>query len=106
MGMAVSVDVRDDVVGRPGLGAVVDWLHHVDATFSPYLDDSAITRLGRGEVALAEVTAEVREVLLRCEELRIATGGAFDALAVPAPNGTTLDPSGLVKGWAIERAAA
>ena len=25
--------------------------------------------------------------------------------AVPAPNGTTLDPSGYVKGWAIERAA-
>jgi thiamine biosynthesis lipoprotein len=31
--------------------------------------------------------------------------GAFDAFAVPAPNGTMLDPSGLVKGWSIERAA-
>ena len=47
----------------------------------------------------------MRQVLVQCEDLRAATGGAFDAFAVPAPNGTTLDPSGFVKGWAIERAA-
>ena len=35
----------------------------------------------------------------------VLTDGAFDAFAVPAPNGTMLDPSGLVKGWSIERAA-
>ena len=40
-----------------------------------------------------------------CEELCDDTGGAFDAFAVPAPNGSTLDPSGLVKGWSIELAA-
>ena len=29
----------------------------------------------------------------------------FDVFAVPAPNGTQFDPSGLVKGWAIEESA-
>ena len=43
----------------------------------------------------------MREVLARCEALRRATGGAFDARA-----GGALDPSGYVKGWALERAAA
>ncbi|MEZ5217486.1 MAG: hypothetical protein R2715_13115 [Ilumatobacteraceae bacterium] len=38
MGMAVSIDVRDDVAGTPGLDDVLLWLHHVDRTFSPYKD--------------------------------------------------------------------
>ena len=42
-------------------------------------------------------------MLERCDELRAATGGAFDARA-PLPG--MLDPTGLVKGWAVERAAA
>lgn len=48
---------------------------------------------------------EVCDVLLLCDELRDETDGVFDVFSVPAPNGTTLDPSGLVKGWSIERAA-
>ncbi len=109
MGMAVSIDVRDDATDRPeaeqSLQDVLRWLHHVDQTFSTYIDDSPISRLGRGEVVLAELDDEVRDILLLCEELRDDTNGAFDAFAVPAPNGTTLDPSGVVKGWSIERAA-
>lgn len=105
MGTAVSFDIRD---GRPDSGAITEavrWLHHVDETFSTYRTDSPISRLGRGEVALGDVDPEVGDILLLCERLRDETQGAFDAFAVPAPNGTTLDPSGVVKGWSIERAA-
>jgi len=105
MGMAVSFDVRDNVPDRGGLAAAIAWLHHVDRTFSPYLADSLISRLGRGEIDLDDTTDEVRDILLLCERLRADTDGAFDAFAVPAPNGTTLDPSGVVKGWSVERAA-
>jgi len=105
MGMAISIDVHDDVAGWPGLDEVIAWLHHVDATFSPYRLDSPISRLGLGEITLDDVTAEVADVLFTCERLRIDTGGAFDAFAVPAPNGSHLDPSGYVKGWAVQRAA-
>lgn len=107
MGMAVSIDVRDPVPTgeRPGLADVVDWLHHVDQTFSPYLVDSPISRLGRGELTLDDVSDEVCDVLLQCDQLCDETEGVFDVFAVPAPNGTTLDPSGFVKGWAIEHAA-
>jgi thiamine biosynthesis lipoprotein len=111
MGMAVSIDVRDDLAAgaateRPGLREVLRWLHHVDATFSPYIESSPITRLGRGEITLDDVDDEVADVLLMCDRLYDDTNGAFDAFAVPAPNGSMLDPSGLVKGWSIERAAA
>ena len=104
MGTAVGFDIRD-AAGADGLDAAVAWLHHVDETFSTYRLESPISRLGRGELGLDGVSEEVRSVLLLCERLRHETNGAFDALAVPAPNGTNLDPSGVVKGWAIERAA-
>jgi thiamine biosynthesis lipoprotein len=105
MGMAISIDVHDDVTGTPGLDEVVAWLHHVDATFSPYRLDSPISRLGLGAATLDDVDAEVADVLVACERLRVETNGTFDAFAVPAPNGTHLDPSGYVKGWAVQRAA-
>jgi thiamine biosynthesis lipoprotein len=105
MGMAVSIDIRDPHAPSGAIDEVVRWLHHVDATFSTYIDDSAISRLGRGELDIGDATDEVRDVLRLCEEIRIETNGAFDAFEVPAPNGTTLDPSGLVKGWSVERAA-
>ena len=105
MGMAVSIDIRDPDAPSEAMAEVVAWLHHVDATFSTYIDDSPISRLGRGELDLDDATDEVRDVLRLCEEMRIDTDGAFDIFEVPAPNGTTLDPSGLVKGWSIELAA-
>ena len=105
MGMAVSIDIRDPDAPSDAIDEVVAWLHHVDATFSTYIDDSPICRLGRGELALDDTTEEVRDVLRLCEQIRVDTDGAFDIFEVPAPNGTTLDPSGLVKGWSIELAA-
>ena len=105
MGMAVSIDIRDPDTPSDAVADVVSWLHHVDATFSTYIDDSVISRLGRGELDIGAAPDEVRDVLRLCENMRIETNGAFDVFEVPAPNGTTLDPSGLVKGWSIERAA-
>jgi FAD:protein FMN transferase len=43
----------------------------------------------------------VVSVMKRCEEVRRATGGYFDAWATG-----TLDPSGLVKGWSVEVASS
>jgi len=104
MGMAVSIHVRDDI--DPGvISTVVAWLHHVDATFSTYKMESPVSQFGLGLISADQLSKEVRDVLTLCESLREETSGAFDIACVPAPNGSTLDPSGLVKGWAIERAA-
>jgi thiamine biosynthesis lipoprotein len=107
MGMAVSFDLCGPVKAstRGALDDVIGWLHHVDATFSTYRDDSQISRLGRGEIPLTGVTDEVQNVLRTCLDLSRSTAGIFDVFSIPAPNGTTLDPSGYVKGWSIECAA-
>lgn len=106
MGTMVSIDIRDPHVAQPAVAAVTAWLHHVDDTFSTYKPDSPISAIGRGDSDITTWTDEIREVLRLCETVRRETGGAFSAFDVPAPNGTRLDPSGLVKGWSIERAAA
>ena len=105
MGMVVTIDVREPFEDRGAIDTVIAWLHEVDGRFSTYRDDSEITRLGREEIHLDEVSADCRYVLDMCLELTKMTSGAFDAFTVPAPNGTMLDPSGFVKGWSIERAA-
>jgi len=48
MGTVVSFDVPDWV--GPTLAEAVRWLHWVDATFSPYRDDSDVSRFGRGSL--------------------------------------------------------
>lgn len=107
MGMIVSIDVRDPITPEiaRALEAGVVWLHDVDARFSTYRSDSEISRFGRGEIGIDELSRDAEEVLLTCIELTDLTDGAFDAFVVPAPNGTDLDPSGLVKGWSVERLA-
>jgi FAD:protein FMN transferase len=103
MGMPVVVDVRDEHVDDDVLERMFDSLRFADATFSTYRDDSEISRLNRGELALADAHPDVREVLDRCEALRVETDGYFDVRAAAAD---AIDPSGLVKGWAVDRAAA
>ncbi len=105
MGMAVSIDVRDERTTFDPIDEVVDWLHHVDRVFSTHDPQSPISAMGRGELAPADATEEIRGVLRLCETATRRTNGCFDAFDVPAPNGTRLETSGLVKGWAVERAA-
>jgi len=102
MGMPIVVDVRD-VDDAAALEPLFDWFRFVDRTFSTYIPASEIGRLNRGELALADSHPDVREVLARCEELRGETKGFFD---VRARSDDDVDPSGLVKGWSVDRAAA
>lgn len=102
MGTVVSIDVHSASAGvDEAIDRVVDWLHEVDETFSTYRESSAIRRLDRGEMTLDEAGADVRWVLERCRQLHRRTAGFFDIRA----NRGRLDPSALVKGWALQRAA-
>jgi len=102
MGMPIIVDVRDAEFDEEALDEAFAWFRGVDERFSTYRDDTEIMRLARGELALSDADPDVREVLARCEELRVETDGYFD---VHAAGPHALDPSGLVKGWSVDRAA-
>jgi thiamine biosynthesis lipoprotein len=110
MGMPVSLAMRGrhaaDAVGTAAWDAAVAVLRDVDAVFSTYRPDSVISRLGRGELDPADCPPEVAEVLGLGALAEQESGGAF-AVRRAGPGGAeVLDPSGVVKGWAVERAAA
>jgi FAD:protein FMN transferase len=99
MGTVVSFDVPGSVAAA--VEDAVRWLHWVDATFSTFRADSDVSRLGRGSVSLARCAPEVASVLSACEAVSALSDGYFSVRS-----GGQLDPSGYVKGWAVERAAA
>jgi thiamine biosynthesis lipoprotein len=111
MGMPVMFDICDPDFELSALQAAVDWLHWVDASFSTYRADSEISRFNRGELAPGGLHPDVAAVLARCAELNEESDGYFDIEAPYRPGGAapeagrggpgSVEPSGLVKGWAV-----
>ena len=109
MGIPVSIHVRGDGVSGPGVeeavAAAFGTLRTMDRIFSTWKEDSEVMRLRRGEISLADCDPLVAESLRLGSEAGRLTGGAFTTV-LPAGNGELLfDPTGLVKGWAVDRAA-
>lgn len=100
MGMPIVVEIRDGDADPRLFDDLFDWFRWVDETFSTYKPESEVSRIARGELAVEDAHRDVAVVLARCEELRVETNGYFDAYAAGS-----LDPSGFVKGWAVDRAA-
>ncbi|GAA2393591.1 FAD:protein FMN transferase [Dactylosporangium salmoneum] len=112
MGLPVSIHVRGEEPGGAEVGdrvaAVFADLRHADAVFSPYRDDSDLSRWERGELSAGAADPAFAEMLALCDEARERTEGWFDPRGLPDPRtgAPRFDPSGLVKGWAVQRAAA
>ena len=103
MGTAIGIDLRDDDVPE---AAVEDGLRLA----APRRRAVQHLQAGeRGEPAgprgaeLDACSLELRRVLALAEQLRDDSGGHFDVRGHRADGG--LDPSGVVKGWAVEEAA-
>src|SRR4051794_41324604 len=110
MGTAIVVEVRDRAADeRAATGievaieAAFDHLRHVDGRFSTYRSDSEVSRFNRGEIDARLCSAELREVLAMCETARSTSDGYFDIRGHRSDG--AIDPSGLVKGWAVEGAS-
>ncbi|MFD9461709.1 FAD:protein FMN transferase [Streptomyces sp. NPDC060027] len=102
MGTVFSFDVRggEPAAVRTALEEAIARLHRVDEVFSTYREDSQISRLVRGELTVEECDPEVAEVLELGAEAERVSDGWFSTRYEGQ-----LDPTGIVKGWAAERAA-
>ena len=87
----LSLEV-DDAIDR-----ALATLHDADRRFSTYREDSEIRRIARGELRLTDAHADVREVEAECREALALTGGRFSAWWRG-----WFDPTGYVKGWAVD----
>lgn len=102
MGTVFSFDVRggEPTAVRAALDEAVAGLHRADQVFSTYRDDSQVSRLARDEVTVEACAPEVAEVLELAAEAERVSDGWFSTRYRGR-----LDPTGIVKGWAVECAA-
>ncbi|WP_434723559.1 FAD:protein FMN transferase [Mesorhizobium sp. RIZ17] len=97
--MPITVDIGG---ARASLvDSVFDYFEQIDRRFSTYRTDSEISAINRGDVPVKDWSGEMMEVLALAERTRNETGGYFDIRRADG----SLDPSGIVKGWAIRNAA-
>jgi len=113
-GTIVDVDCYSQSVGGAELDrameSVIEFCETVDRDFSTYKEESWVTRLRLGKVAIEDCPDDVREVWDLCLRAKDLSDGAFDPWAVeggfdPWAVEGGFDPSGLVKGWAADKAS-
>lgn len=100
MGMPAMVEIVGEHA-QEGIDAVFSYFIAIEEQFSPYRAESEVSRVNSGGVPLAAVSAAYAEVLALAEKTKKETYGYFD---VHRPTGG-IDPSGIVKGWALKNAA-
>lgn len=99
MAMPITIDVPRGKA--ESLEKAFVFLVEVDARFSTYKADSEISRINRGEILPGGYSPDMNEVFALAETAKQETKGFFN---IQKPGGT-LDPSGVVKGWAIQKVA-
>ena len=105
MGTSMSVDIREAGSGADDVQDAIRRAFAVlqtdDRRFSTYRDDSEVSRINDGRSTLQEASPELLAVLRISAELKLLSHGAF---CCHDPDGR-LDPSAIVKGWSVQRAA-
>lgn len=114
MGMPITVEIAGAGATDEALKRTFAFFEAVDRRFSTYRGDSEISRVNGG-LPRQKWSRQMRQVLDLCEQTRRETDGYFDIRVAAARTASgsansaaagQLDPSGLVKGWAIWQAAA
>lgn len=100
MGMPITLEVVDPIVSPDDLEKVFAYFVSVDETFSTYKATSEISKINRGELPPAEYSEDMKAILALSEQTKKDTYGYFDI-----EHDGLYDPSGIVKGWAIQNAA-
>ena len=105
MGTVVSIrlahTVLDDSRALDAVAAAANVFEDFNARFSLYLDQSELSRISRGELALADSSTEMREAYSRAIDWRSRTNGDFTP---HRPDGV-IDLNGTIKAEAIDAAA-
>lgn len=101
MGMPITIEIVDNSATSGDLEHLFAYLVSVDERFSTYKPESEISQINSGKLVAEEWSDDMRTIFLLAEETKQKTFGYFD---IATPEGT-IDPSGIVKGWAISQVA-
>lgn len=104
MGMPVTLEVVDAWATAEDFDRVFSYFDYIDAKFSTYKDTSEISLINRREITLEQSSSDMRTVFALADRTKQETNGYFD-IRRNVDEIPLYDPSGLVKGWAINNAA-
>jgi len=102
MNMPITVEIVDPQAPSRLVEDVYAHFTRVERRFSVFCVTSEVSQLNQGRLAAADFSADLRDVLALAERTNRETAGYFD---IRRQDGT-IDPSGIVKGWAIFKAAS
>lgn len=100
MGMPIVLMVHDHALSSSQIERVFNFFRLVDEKYSPYRKESEVSKLQRTPLLKRRYSAELASIMRLAEKTKHETNGYFDV----EHNGM-FDPSGIVKGWAIQQAA-
>jgi len=98
MGMPITIEITDNAK-EADLNKIFNYFRRVDEQYSPYKPSSELSKVNAG-LPRTQWSPEFVEIIDLCEQTTRLTDGYFNA-----EYAGKLDPSGLVKGWAIQHAA-
>jgi len=99
MGMPITVEILDAGANTNVFSDIWSHFSSVDRKYSTYKKDSEISKINNG-LQTTKWSPEMKTILRLCEQTKQETGGYFNII-----HNNKRDPSGLVKGWAINNAA-
>lgn len=100
MGMPITVAVADAAATKNDLDKIFDYFRGIDERFSPFKEASETSAVDRG-LSREKWSDAMKTVVTLAEKTKQETGGYFDMMT---PEGK-FNPVGIVKGWAIKKAA-
>src|SRR4029077_11196430 len=100
MGMPVTIEIVDAAATDAIFKKAFDYFKYVDEKFSTFKPGSEIMKINRGELEEKDWSADMKTIFSLAAKANRASEGYFD---IKKPDGS-YDPSGLVKGWAIQNA--
>jgi thiamine biosynthesis lipoprotein len=101
MDMPITVDIVDTGVSVSNIDRIFDYFTAIDNRFSTYKKNSEISLFNSGKLPYHQLSPDMKYILDSAEETKKITHGYFD---IHKPGGL-MDPSGIVKGWAIYTAS-
>jgi thiamine biosynthesis lipoprotein len=98
MGMPITAEIPD-CNDEKIFELVFSRFKQIDHTFSPYKQNSELSKYQRGELVDSDLSPEFKKIMQGCKEASKLTNNYFSAYY-----SGKFDPSGYVKGWAIDEA--
>lgn len=100
MDMPITVEISGRIIDQKIFDRVFDYFKYIDSKFSTFLPSSEISNINNGFIKAGDYSNDMNTVLNLSDKTKKETDGYFDIF-----HDDKLDPSGLVKGWAIHNSA-